>query len=82
MKITIHKLKNISLSSILQPCERSALDKNFKARASSRKPKVTFTAFSHPPAFPKTFNFPGKKAKKAKGNASANEKPNMPISGP
>ena len=79
---TIHKLMNTSLSSKRHPFIRSALEKNFKASASSKNPNETFTAFNQPPAWPSLFNKLGKKANNAKGSASASENANMPTSGP
>src|SRR5690554_4770351 len=61
---------------------RSAFDKNLKARASSRKPRTTFTELSHPPDCGREFIQPGKAANNPNGNASAREKPNIPTSGP
>lgn len=61
--MTIHNTRNISRSKIRQFIARSALDKNLSANANSRKPKVTFTALSQPPALPKEFNLLGKNAK-------------------
>ena len=58
------------------------MERNLKARASSKKPKKTFTVFNHPPDFGKEFNHPGKAANKANGRAKAKEKPNIPINGP
>src|SRR5690625_1175705 len=60
----------------------SALERNFKARASSRRPRTTFTAFNQPPAFPILFSQLGKIANKAKGMAKATEKPSIPMRGP
>ena len=80
--MTTQQAIKTSRSNSLQPFAKSALDKNLSASANSKKPSVTFTAFNHPPAFPSTFNLEGKKANKAKGYASANENPNMPVSGP
>src|SRR5690554_2935015 len=60
---------------------KSALDRNLKANANSRNPKNTFTVLSHPPDFGREFIQPGKAANKPKGNAKANEKPNIPTNG-
>src|ERR1043165_3402047 len=73
---------NISRSRMRQPFTRSALEKNLSARASSIKPRVTFTWFNQPPAFAILLIMPGEKAKNVKGNASPSEKPNMPSAGP
>src|SRR5690606_8464746 len=48
----------------------------------SRKPKVTFTLFSHPPDEGRLFIQPGNMANNEKGTASAVEKPNIPAAGP
>ena len=45
------------------------------------KPNTTFTEFNQPPDLGRLLNLEGKKAKKPKGNATAMEKPNMPIIG-
>src|SRR5690606_1824234 len=80
-KMAIHMARNSSLSNQCNCNTRSALERNLKARASSKKPKKTFTEFSHPPDFGREFNHPGKSAKNIKGSASAKEKPSMPIMG-
>ena len=54
---------------------RSALDKNFKAKASSTKPKTTFTVFIHPPDFGRLCNACGNKAKSPKTIAHARPNP-------
>ena len=61
---------------------RSALDKNLNAKATSTKPKVTFTSSIQLPDFGNDFNIVGNSANKPKGNANATAKPNMPIVGP
>ena len=58
---------------------KSALDKNLKAKASSKKPRITLVVFSHPPELGKDFNQLGNKANKAKGSAKANPKPVIPA---
>jgi hypothetical protein len=58
------------------------LDKNFNAIAISINPKETFNVFNQPPDFAILLSSPGKNAKKANGNAIANEKPRNPITGP
>ena len=58
---------------------RSALDKNFRANASSKNPNTTLTVVIHPPDFGKAFNAFGNKAKSAKGKASAKPKPVIPT---
>src|SRR5687768_2692059 len=58
---------------------RSALDKNFTAMASSRKPKTTFTLVNQPPDFGNDCSQPGNMANKANGNANARPKPARPT---
>src|SRR5690606_41049785 len=58
------------------------LDKNLKAKASSKNPRDTFTVFNQPPDFGISFKKAGKRAKIINGIARAIEKPNMPIAGP
>ena len=55
------------------------VDKNLNAKASSKKPKTTFTLFNQPPLFGKLFNQEGNRASIPKGNAKAKENPNIPI---
>src|SRR5436190_23240090 len=73
--------KKTSLSSKCVCNTKSALDKNLKAKANSKKPKNTFTVFNHPPDFGNVFNQPGNIAKSINGKANANEKPNIQTSG-
>ena len=73
---------NTSRSSIPQPYARSATDKNFNDRASSRKPNTTFTEFSQPPDFGISLSQDGKMANNVNGNARARAKPVIPIAGP
>ncbi len=61
---------------------KSAVDKNFKANANSKNPRVTFTVFNQPPDEGKEFNHPGKAAKRVNGMAKARENPNIPTAGP
>ena len=58
---------------------KSALDKNFKASASSKNPKITFTVFSHPPDLGSELIIPGNKANKAKGKPKAIPNPAIPA---
>ena len=74
--------KNTSRVKIPAWITKSAFDANFKAKASSKKPKVTFTVFNQPPDCGKEFNQPGKAANKPNGKASAKAKPNIPQNGP
>ena len=60
----------------------STFDKNFKAKANSIKPKVTFTEFNHPPDLGIEFNHDGNMANKVNGKANEMENPNIPINGP
>ena len=57
---------------------RSALEKNLKASASSANPNTTLTVLSQPPDLGNELSQLGKRANRAKGNASANPKPAMP----
>ena len=80
--MTIHIARNNSLSKKCVCKTKSALDKNLKASAISKKPKDTFTELSQPPDCGKEFNHPGNAANKANGKAMANENPSIPIIGP
>src|SRR5690349_4029310 len=82
MKITTQRDKKISLSNHSQCHTKSAADKNFNAKASSKKPKHTFKLFNQPPDFGMLFKNPGKMAERVKGSARASAKPNMPTAGP
>ena len=70
---------NISRLRIPQCVTRSAFERNLNARASSRKPRITFTVVSQPPDFGNELSKPGNKANKPKGSASARPKPAMPA---
>src|SRR5210317_894922 len=74
--------RNNSRSSRCHCITISAVDKNFKANANSKNPKVTFTVFNQPPEEGREFNQPGKAANKVNGIASARAKPNIPTAGP
>src|SRR6478672_3811846 len=78
-KINIQSPMNTSLFSKPQCITRSALDKNFSAIASSRKPNTTFTVVSHPPDLGRAFNQLGNMANNANGSASANPNPAIPL---
>ena len=78
-KITIQIPINTSLFKSPQCSTKSALDKNLKAKANSKKPKTTFVVFNHPPDFGKEFNQLGNNANKAKGKAKANPNPVIPA---
>ena len=69
---------NISRFKMPQFPTKSALDKNLKAKASSKKPNTTFTVVIHPPDFGSEFNQAGNMANKAKGKAKAKPKPTIP----
>ena len=60
----------------------SAVLRNLRAKASSRKPKVPLTVLSHPPDLGRPLSQPGKAANKIKGRERAKLKPNMPTAGP
>ena len=74
--------RNNSRSSKCHCITISAVDKNFKAKANSKNPRVTFTVFNQPPEEGKEFNQPGKAANRVNGMASARAKPNIPTAGP
>ena len=80
-KITIHKARNVSRSSILHPYARSATERNFNANASSRNPNVTLITFIHPPDLGIDLSHDGNRAKSVKGNASAIANPSIPMAG-
>ena len=67
----------ISLFNKPQCFTKSALERNLKASASSKKPNTTFTEFNQPPDFGNELSQLGNSANKAKGIANA--KPNPPI---
>ena len=69
----------ISIFNKPQCCTRSALDKNLKAKANSKKPKITFVVLSHPPELGRVLSMFGNIAKIAKGKPSANPKPAIPY---
>ena len=73
---------NNSLSNQCFCKTKSALDKNLKAKANSKNPNDTLTVFNHPPDFGNEFIQPGNMANNIKGNAMADEKPNIPTIGP
>ena len=75
----IHKPRKGSIFNNPQCLTKSAFDKNFKARANSKKPKTTFTVFSQPPDLGKDFIHPGNAANKVNGRASASPKPPIPA---
>ena len=78
-KIKIQIPMNISLFKIPQFSTRSALDKNLKAKANSRKPKTTLVVFNQPPDFGKLFSQLGNNANNAKGKARAKPNPLIPA---
>ena len=82
MKITIHNTKKTSLSNHPQCQTKSAEDKNFKAKASSKNPKQTFTLFNQPPDLGMLLRKPGNIADNVNGSAKARAKPNIPTAGP
>src|SRR4051812_40792664 len=81
-KTTIQITRKISRVTMCACTTRSALDKNFMASASSKKPSTTFTELSQPPDFGRELSQPGKAANNPNGSARASEKPNMPKNGP
>ena len=58
---------------------RSALDKNLKAKANSKNPRITLVVFNQPPELGIDFNQFGNKANKVKGSAKAIPKPVIPA---
>ena len=71
--------KKISIFRIPQCSTRSALDKNLKAKASSKNPKITFVVLSHPPDFGSALSIFGNIAKSAKGRPNATPNPPIPA---
>ena len=80
--MTIQSTRNTSRSNRRQPYAKSATERNFNAKANSKKPKTTFTEFNHPPDFGMLCNMFGKMAKRLNGIDKAKAKPNIPIAGP
>ena len=70
---------NISLFKSPQCPTKSAFDRNFKANANSRKPKITLILFIHPPDLGIDWSALGKTANKANGKANAAPKPPIPT---
>ena len=64
---------NNSHLKIPQPRVKSTIDKNLKAKATSNKPKFTFTFSNQPPDLGKPFNHCGNNANKVNGKAKAIE---------
>ena len=60
----------------------SATERNFKAKANSKKPSTTFTEFIQLPERGSEFNQLGKAANKVNGIAKALEKPSITTNGP
>ena len=79
MPITIQTPIKTSRFKSPQCFTKSALDKNLKAIANSKKPRTTFTEFNQPPDFGSEFNHFGNIANKVNGNANAKPKPDIPI---
>ena len=57
------------------------MERNLNAKASSKKPKTTFTEFNQPPDLGNRCIHSGKIANKVNGIAKAKEKPNIPMIG-
>ena len=70
---------NISLFKSPQCLTKSALERNLKASANSKNPKVTFTVVNQPPDFGSDCNQLGNMANSAKGKANANPNPPIPA---
>src|SRR5437867_7526653 len=60
---------------------RSTFEMNFIAAASSRKPIVTLTEFSHPPLLGSAVRNLGTRARKKNGAAKTSENPSIPRAG-
>mgnify|MGYP007030619828 CR=1 FL=1 len=78
---TIHIPIKTSLSNKCACTTKSAFDKNLNAKANSKNPRETLTVFNHPPDLGNEFIQPGNIANNIKGNAKADENPNIPIIG-
>src|SRR5687768_6213467 len=70
---------NTSRFTIPQCITRSALERNFRARASSTKASTFFTVSIQPPLLGNDFNQLGNMANKAKGRANAIPNPLIPA---
>ena len=77
MEMIIQIPMNSSLFSNPHCFTKSALEKNFNAKANSINPKTTFTTVSHPPDFGKALSKLGKMANRAKGMPRPIPKPDM-----
>ena len=71
----IHKTMNNSLFNKKVLETKSALERNFKAKPNSIKPKTTFTVFIQPPDFGRLDRACGNKASKPKTIAQAKPNP-------
>ncbi|MNY00412.1 hypothetical protein D3C86_1329040 [compost metagenome] len=78
-KTAIQIEMNTSRSSKCHCMVVSAVDKNLNANAISRKPRNTFTTFSHPPELGMEFSQEGNNANNMNGSASANPNANIPT---
>ena len=74
-----HKIKNTSILIIPQWATKSALDKNFNAKASSINPKETLIVFNHPPDYGNDSSIFGNIANNANGSPSASPNPPIPT---
>ena len=79
MESIAHRAIKISRFNNPQCPTKSALERNFKARANSKNPNTTFTVVIHPPDLGSAFNVFGNKAKRPKGNPKATPKPSIPT---
>ena len=70
-----------SILNIPQFCTMSAVDRNFIARAISKKPSDFFTVSNHPPDFGIDCIILGNTANNINGKANAIENPSMPTKG-
>ena len=79
VKMRIQTTIKSSRLKIPQCPTKSEFDKNLKAKANSKNPKITFVVFNHPPDLGNEFNQLGNSANKAKGKAKATPKPLIPA---
>ena len=76
--IKAHIPKNTSRFKSPQCCTKSALDKNLKANANSKKANTFFIVSNQPPDFGKLCNHCGKIANNVNGRANAKPNPAIP----
>ena len=81
INMIIQIIKKGSHFNTFQPCVKSTVDRNLKAKAISIKPNTTFILFIQPPDFGNDCSHCGNIANNINGNANASANPNMPIAG-